>query len=284
MAPFYDRDALRQQYCTNDLLRLRQEIHERFSVPAVNFPAWVLERVQWRGDETVLDVGTGSGFYYERLHALAPAARFTGVDQAMGMLMDHPAAPSLAQADATRLPFAGGVFDVVMANHMLYHVPVIDTGICEMKRVLKPDGLLLTVTNTYNTMPEFTALFRRAVMLLTNPGTPYTQPLTPAHYPYALENGARQLARHFFAVVRYDLPQTLVFRSAERALAYFASWRSMREPLLPAEVHWDDVMLLMREQIDRMLDGMGELTVNKVSGTLVATDRGGFIEPYIARR
>lgn len=284
MAPFYDRDALRQQYCTNELLRLRQETHERFSVPAVDFPAWVLKHIQWRGDEQVLDVGTGSGFYYERMRALAPAARFTGIDQAMGMLTAHPAAPSLAQAEATRLPFADGIFDVVMANHMLYHVPDIDSAIAEMKRVLKPDGLLLTATNSYNTMPEFTALFRRAVMLLTNPGTPYTQPLTPVHYPYALENGARQLSRHFFAVVRYDLPQMLVFYSAEPALAYFASWRSMREPLLPDEVRWDDVMLLMREQIDRMLEGTGELTAAKLSGALVATDRGGFIEPYMSRR
>ncbi|HYO89059.1 MAG TPA: class I SAM-dependent methyltransferase [Candidatus Limnocylindrales bacterium] len=284
MASFFDRDALRQQYCTDELLRLRQDIHERFSVPRVDFPAWVLGRVQWRGNETVLDVGTGSGFYYKRVHAEAPDMRFVGLDSSLGMLMNHPAAPTLAQADATRLPFADGVFDVVMANHMLYHVADMDTAIAEMKRVLKPAGLLLTATNSYNTMPEFTALFRRAVMLLSNPGTPYTQPLTPVHYPYALENGARQLSRHFFAVVRYDLPQMLVFHTAEPALAYFSSWRSMREPLLPEEVRWDDVMLLMSEQIDRMLDGMGELVINKISGALVATDGGGFIAPYVALR
>ncbi len=284
MASFFDRDALRRQYCTDELLRLRQDIHERFSVPRVDFPAWVLGRVQWQGDETVLDVGTGSGFYYERVGALAPNMRFIGLDHSMGMLEHHPAAPSLAEADATQLPFADGVFDVVMANHMLYHVPDMESAIAEMKRVLKPGGLLLTATNSYNTMPEFTALFRRAVMLLSNPGTPYTQPLTPVHYPYALENGARQLSRHFFAVVRYDLPQMLVFNTAEPALAYFSSWRSMREPLLPEEVRWDDVMLLMREQIDRVLETMGELAVNKISGALVATDRGGFIGPYIGLR
>jgi ubiquinone/menaquinone biosynthesis C-methylase UbiE len=284
MASFFDRDALRRQYCTDELLRLRQDIHERFSVPAVDFPAWVLGHVQWRGNEAVLDVGTGSGFYHERLCACAPQARFVGLDHSAGMLRQHPAAPALALADATRLPFADRTFDVVMANHMLYHVPDMDSALTEMKRVLKRDGLLLTATNSYNTMPEFTALFRRAVMLLSNPGTPYTQPLTPVHYPYALENGARQLSRHFFAVVRYDLPQMLVFRSPEPALSYFASWRSMREPLLPEEVRWDDVMLLMREQIERQLDGAGELVVNKISGALLASDRGGFIKPYVSRR
>jgi ATP-dependent RNA circularization protein (DNA/RNA ligase family) len=43
-------------------------------------------------------------------------------------------------------------------------------------------------------------------------------------------------------------------------------------------------MLLMREQIERQLDGAGELVVNKISGALLASDRGGFIKPYVSRR
>ena len=279
-----DPEALRRQYCSDDLLRLRKDIHERFSVPQVNFPAWVLGRVQWGGGERVLDVGAGAGFYVGALRALAPTVQYTGIDYSPGMLADHPGRPSLAVADALNLPFAPAAFDVVMANHMLYHVPDIDAALDEMKRVLQPGGLLLTATNSANTMPEFTALFRRAVLLLSNPGAATAPPLTPVHASFALENGARRLARHFYAVVRYDLPQLLVFDEPEPALNYFASWRPMREPLLPPEVRWDDVMLLMREQITRIIDAMGELVINKLSGVLVATDHGGFISPFLARQ
>ena len=45
--------------------------------------------------------------------------------------------------EAAQLPFADGVFDVVMANHILYHVPDMESAIAEMKRVLKPGGHLL---------------------------------------------------------------------------------------------------------------------------------------------
>jgi SAM-dependent methyltransferase len=278
-----DPDALRRQYCTDELLRLRKAIHDRYTVPQMDFQAWVLGRVQWRGDERVLDVGAGSGFYVERLRTLAPSARYVGVDHSTGMLAANPSA-SVAQADALDLPFPAASFDVVMANHMLYHVPDVDAALDEMKRVLVPGGLLLTATNSANTMPEFTALFRRAVLLLSNPGAATAPPLTPVHASFALENGARRLSRHFFAVVRYDLPQMLVFEEPEPALAYFASWRPMREPLLPPEVRWDDVMLLMREQITRVLDAVGELVVNKLSGVLVASDHGGFIAPYVTMR
>lgn len=283
MAFLADPDALRNQYYSDDLLRLRQDIHEKYTVPQVDFPAWVLNRIQWQGDETVLDVGAGSGFYVERLRELIPAARYVGLDLSAGMLARHPES-SLTLADAVALPFASGRFDVVMANHMLYHVLDVDTAIDEMKRMLKPNGLLMTATNSANTMPEFAALFRRAVLLLSNPGAATALPLMPVHAGYTLENGARRLSRHFFAVVRYDLPQLLVFDDADPALTYFASWRNMREPLLPTEVRWDDVMMLMREQITRVLDAMGELVINKISGVLVASDRGGFISPYVAMR
>lgn len=275
-----DPDALRSQYCHDDLLRLRQDIHEHYTVPPVDFPSWVLNRVQWRGDESVLDVGAGPGYYVEPLRALAPASRYTGVDVFDGMLARNPAR-SLVLAEALALPFRSGAFDVVMANHMLYHVHDVDAAIGEMKRVLEPGGLLITATSSVNTMPELMALFRRAVLLLSNPGAATALSLTPVHATYTLENGARHLARHFFAVVRYDLPQLMVFDEAGPALSYFATWRTMREPLLPAEVRWDDVMTLMREQITRVLDAMGELVVNKLSGVLVASDRGGFISPYV---
>jgi len=276
-----DPEALHNQYGTDDWLRLRQEIHERYSVPQVDFPGWVLNRLAWRGDESVLDVGAGSGFYVERLRAIVPASRYIGLDRSEGMLARNPA-PSLALADAAALPFHSHAFDVVMANHVLYHVADLDAAVAEMKRVLTPDGLLITATHSANSMPELTALFRRAVLLLSNPGAATAPALTPIYAPYTLENGPRCLARHFFAVVRYDLPQLLVFEDSEPALTYFASWRTMREPLLPPEVRWDDVMTLMREQFVRVLDAMGELVINKLTGVLVASDRGGFIRPYVA--
>ena len=278
MARPADSDALQPPDCTDDLPRLRHVLHERYSVPSVDFHSWVLGRLPWRGDEWVLDVGAGSGLYVEPLRACAPHARLVALDREAAFLQRNPAAPALAVADALELPFATGRFDLVMANQLLAHVPDVDAALIEMKRVLRPGGLLMTAANSANSMPEFNALFRRAVLLLAHPGAAQP-PMYATNALYTLESGLRRLSRRFYAVVRYDLPQLLVFDEVEPAVAYFASWRTLRESSLPTEVAWEDVMLLMREQISRVVNTTGELVVNKVSGVLIASDRPGLVAP-----
>ncbi len=279
----HDPEALRREYGSDRNLRLRQETHEQYSVPRIDFPGWVLEHIGWRGGERVLDVGAGHGIYYERIHNQLIDVHYVGLDTSPGMLEKHGASGNLLLGDAQCLPFAPASFDVVMANHMLYHVPDVEHTIREFRRVLKPDGIVVTATNSVQSMPEFNTLFRRAVMLLSEPGNIYTQSPMPVHNAYALENGARLLARQFYAVVRYDLPQVLSFDRVEPVIAYIESWRPLREPQLPAEVLWEDVMLVIREQIDRVITHFGKLAVNKLSGVLVASDYGGFIQAFRQR-
>ncbi|MBE2267743.1 MAG: class I SAM-dependent methyltransferase [Anaerolinea sp.] len=279
-----DSDALDQQYATDVFLKVRQEIHEHYSFPKVDFPAWVSARINWRGDEKVLDVGSGSGSYYDTLTAISPRITYYGLDRSEGMLTTHNATSRLIVGDAQHLPYANGMFDVVMANHMLFHVPDIDLALREIKRVLKPGGVIVTATNSVQTMREFLALFNRGLLLLSTPGNIHRRPIQPDAVRFSLESGTRQLARHFFAVVRHDLPGELVFPTVEPVMAYFESLRSIREPQLPRGVFWEDLMLIVREQISRAISHAGELHVEKLSGVLIATDNGDFIHDFITRR
>lgn len=278
-----DPRAVRAQYATDNYLRIRQQTHEQYTVPKVDFPEWVLTRLEWRGDEQILDVGSGVGTYYSHALARGSNINYYAIDQSAGMLRQHPAERHVAVGDAQMLPFADGTFDLVMANHMLYHVPNVDLAIIEAQRVLKPDGVFLASTNSVQSMPEFHALFRRGMLLLSTPGQVYSQPPLPAQTNFSLENGTRILARHFYAVVRYDLPSTLVFPSIEPVMAYLESTRSIREPQLPDTILWDELMLVMREQISRVLNHFGELIVTKVTGALVASNEGGFIREFVRR-
>ena len=174
-------------------------------------------------------------------------------------------------------------FDVVMANHMLYHVPDIERAIGEIRRVLKPDGILIAATNSSETMPQFHDLYKRAIMVLTAPGKQIVVP-RPASYAFTLESGTRQLSRSFFAVTRYDLPQALVFESLEPVMSYLDSFAQPREPQLPEGVSWDAVMMIIREQIRNQMNYVGQLVVQKLSGVLIASDRGGFIGDYVRTR
>jgi SAM-dependent methyltransferase len=211
---------------------------------------------------------------------------YYGLDLSLGMLQKHPAygQGTLFQGDAQVLPFPDHRFDVVMANHMLYHVPDIDATITEFRRVLKPGGVVMVATNSQQSMPELQVLMRRAIILLTRASGAQVQAPMPASDLFALENGARHLARYFYAVMRNDLPSVLLFQEIEPVMAYLESTRAMREPQLPPDVAWDDVMAIMRQQVTHLINHLNELPINKQAGVLVATDNGDFIREFVEHR
>jgi SAM-dependent methyltransferase len=281
MSEINDPEAVRQHYATDASLRIRQDIHEKYTVPRIDHTDWVLRSMSWRGDERVLDVGCGAGNYFQPLKTRWPDINYYGLDISYGMLSKHPADDAVIQASAEQLPFPTGSVNIIMANHMIYHLPDIDAAILEFRRVLKADGVLMAATNSVQSMPELQVLLRRAILLLTRTSPAEVHPPSPGHELFALENGTRRLSRHFYAVVRHDLPGKLVFTEVEPVMQYLESTRSMREPQLPEDVAWDDVMLIMRQQITHLINHLGEIAISKLSGVLLASDRGGFIDEFV---
>ncbi len=137
-----------QMYSTDEALAVRLCTHKCYTQPQLDFITWVVERISWRGDETVLDVGCGDGAYVEPVCArLTEDGRLLSADISLGMLYDVNAKtfagqPRLFNADAMTIPLPDACCDVVLANHMLYHVPLIERALAEIRRVLRPGGRL----------------------------------------------------------------------------------------------------------------------------------------------
>ncbi len=286
--PETDRELLtRHAFATDDKLGIRQRTHELYTVPKIDFTNWVLDRIDWRGDEWVLDLGAGPGLYFGPVKARIPQGRHFAGDFSFGMVKRQREnrfahASKLAVLDAQTLPFADDSFDVVLANHMLYFVPEIDRAIAEIQRVLKPGGVLLAATNSAHTMPELNTLYRRALLLLTNFQYHEEEP-SPTGSRFCLENGCAILGRHFYAVARYDLPSALVFPAASPVIDYLESMRDLREGQLPEGISWERFMDVMRQQVVRLAEFSGKLVVKKLSGALVATEAGAFAADYVSR-
>lgn len=276
-----DQAVVQKHYSTDEFLRIRQETHDRYTVPNVNFAEWVLTCIPWQGDEQVLDVGCGNGFYYPKLKQHHPNIQYFGLDLFEQMLHSHPSPANLMQADAQKLPFADHTFDRVMANHVLFLVPDVESAIKEIRRVLKPSGIVIAATNSTSNMPEMQVLMRRAIVLLSRQGTNSVRPPVAVSDRFALENGTRLLARSFYGVVRHDMPSALVFPDTEPAMAYLESTRDLSIGNLPQDVEWDDVMVIMRQQINQLMKHLGELVINKLAGVLIATDSGGFVGDFL---
>ncbi|NLX10785.1 MAG: class I SAM-dependent methyltransferase [Chloroflexi bacterium] len=283
--PSTDPDALtRNAYANDEHLAVRYRTHELYSRPKVDFPRWVLDNIQWRGDEWVLDVGAGPGSYLAPVQERIPRGRHVAGDLSFGMVQQAQAKADageigLIACDVQQLPFPEGTFDIVLANHMLYHVPDIDRAIAEICRVLRRDGLLLAATNGLQSMKALITLERRACTLLGYPKTDFAAALNVRGF--GLENGLYMLSRHFRAVARYDVFSAFHFPEVEPVVAYLNSSRSLREPLLPDDLAWEDFMSMVEKLIARHIRHFGELEVQKVTGVLVATNEGGFAADYL---
>lgn len=146
--------------------------------------------------------------------------------------------------------------------------------------MLKPTGSLIAATNSQFNLPEFEQLIRRTYSLLGASG-PDIEPMRPTSFNFHLEGGAVRLARHFYAVARFDLPSAFIFPAVQPAIDYINSMRPLREPQLPRRVSWDDFISVLSDQIQRLINHFGELIVNKLTGALVATDGGAFARDYV---
>ena len=106
------------------------------------------------------------------------------------------------QADICYLPFEDDAFDVVYAGWMLYHVRDLERALNEIRRVLRPGGTFVAVTNGNDHLAD----------LVREAGG------TPVRTQFSSETGESVLRRRFADVRRHDLETRAVFPDhAQRA-------------------------------------------------------------------
>lgn len=130
----------------------------------------------------VLDVGTGTGALLERLHAIYPEARLTGVDIALNMcLRTMEKLGGICQTvncAAENLPFKDASFDLVVSASMLQWVDDLSSALFEMRRVTKSGGMISLAFFCEGTLEEMQSCFSNA---MSNHSTDYSRKASRLH-------------------------------------------------------------------------------------------------------
>jgi SAM-dependent methyltransferase len=104
----------------------------------------LLDYLELADGRRILDCGCGMGFYLLAMSRLRQVELY-GVDSDQRRLAQAGAlgtGAQLAEADATQLPFPDEWFDAVLLSEVLEHVPDDAAALAEIRRVLRPGGVL----------------------------------------------------------------------------------------------------------------------------------------------
>lgn len=113
-----------------------------------SFFTWILDLLPLRADKKLLDVSCGTG---RSLHlAAARNVQAVGVDFSLVAVQAAQREGIAWVANGEQLPLADQSFDYVLNLGSLEHFEDMESGVQEMARVLKPDGVCcIMVPNTY---------------------------------------------------------------------------------------------------------------------------------------
>lgn len=251
---------LTDQYHDSRKLEARIALHERFSTNQQGWRPWLYDQFLEEEGPDVVELGCGPGLLWrdfpipEGWRLLLSDFSPGMLDRARRNLSSAGRSAEFALIDARSIPCDDAVFDVVIANHMLYHLPDRGRALSEIRRVLRPGGRLYASTNGPDHLREL---------------EPFYRILDPRHVrmtePFNLDNGEDQLAPYFATIERRLYPDGLAIDDVEPVIDYILSTAKMAAAKAPE-------LELLRRELGRRLDD-GPLRVTKSTGLFVATAR-----------
>ena len=159
-----DAEAVRTQYSTSNGLNTRIAFHDMYSTNKYGYGNWILSNYEISEGSKVLELGCGTAnMWVGHDDLIAKCELLTLTDMSEGMLstarenIGERKNVAYALADIQDIPFEDDSFDAVIANSMLYHVPNIECGIREVRRVLRNEGVFYCATYGENNFTDVLA-------------------------------------------------------------------------------------------------------------------------------
>jgi ubiquinone/menaquinone biosynthesis C-methylase UbiE len=263
MSSLTDQDYLTQsQYKNSSNLDARIAIHKRFSTNPYGWTNWVFDQLAGLpAGSNILELGCGTGELWKECADRIPenwALTLTDLsdgmlDAAWRNLIFLKRGIKFEKVDAQSIPYSDKTFDVVIANHMLYHVPDRKKALAEIRRVLKDDGVLFATTvgethlhEVYKWISHVSGGAQGMFLL-----------------QFTLENGKEQLRDYFSHVELSRYLDSLRVTDMEVLMAYVRSMGSFKGLS-------EDEFCKLERDLTEIMEKNGEIVISKDSGLFKA--------------
>jgi SAM-dependent methyltransferase len=270
MSKFTDQQYLKNdQYRNADNLNARIAIHERFSTNPQGWFPWVWDILaELPAEAKVLELGCGSGALWMACPERIPAGWSVIVSDFSAGMLDSARRNLVAlgrgfkfeQIDAQSIPYSDETFDIVIANHMLYHVPDRPKALGEIRRVLKPGGHLVASTNGEAHLGGLSGWLRRVDVEYDA-----ARPIST----FNLENAGAQLEPFFAQVTMSRYTDGLRITELPPLMAYLRSTSRGGDAT-------ESVFAQLEQELAGELQSNGAIYVTKDGGLFVAVTASGY--------
>jgi ubiquinone/menaquinone biosynthesis C-methylase UbiE len=270
----YDQSYLKnKQYHDPGNLDARIKIHSLYSTGSKDWYTFIFEQLRIKRYACLLGLGCGNAMQWKMNRKKFPNdCKIILADLSTGMISDAKEAFKgdsrfgLLSCDIQHIPFEKAYFDIVTANHMLYHVPSIHKGLEEVTRILKPKGYMMAATNGENHMLELYEL------LNTFENAYNAEEMK--HRRFSIENGYEQLSPYFKYVIFIPYESDLWVTDIDPLISYVYSM-------------WDveGVISLQRKEemyqfFKTIMEENGGLLIHKSTGIFLASNHAEGITSF----
>jgi len=238
------RSEVTELYIKKDTLSTRANLHDKYSSNKYGWFNWVFDQLQLKENMNVLELGCGTGRIWEEHEKLLPGNIKIVLTDLSPLMIEKTKEKfkgydnfCFKAADIENIPFEDEKFDIVMANHMLYHVPDIKKALSEVSRVLKKDGCFYASTVGENSRKELEDIYSNYA---DKANFSFSKDLS-----FTLENGEEILRKFFGKIEQRFYIDALEVTSADDLMNYIISYND-----IPPAIY-DEIYKTIKDRINK---------------------------------
>lgn len=219
-------ENVKNQFSNDKNLAMRINFYKKYTTNKYQFSDWLFDKYTFKENMKILELGCGNGIHWKgKMETLPANCSLVLSDFSDGMLnlvkekFNTKKNILIKKIDIQEIPYENNTFDVVIANHMLFHVPDLNKALLEVKRVLKNNGVFYSATDGNGGMRPF---LHNAIVKFEPASTAFTEQLS-----FNLQNGNEILSKYFKKVQRFDYENVLAITNTQDLIDWLKSTKSI---------------------------------------------------------